>query len=80
MYIEYEDGGDLWHTNPPQAANAPEIAKQLLKVLVYLHRQKVSGVKLHRTTLDPQPPSPSPTHHAGYPPRNIPSEHRVEKR
>ena len=44
MYIEYEDGGELWETDPPQAADALEIAKQLLKVLVYLHRQKVSGL------------------------------------
>ena len=41
MYIEYEDGGDVLSNAPPPPDAAPEIAKQLLKVLVYLHSAQV---------------------------------------
>lgn len=43
-YIEYEDGGDLWELRPPPVEAAPEIARQLLRVLVYLRAKKASAL------------------------------------
>jgi hypothetical protein len=44
-YIEYEDGGDLWELRLPPREAAPEIARQLLRVLVYLRAKKVSALQ-----------------------------------